>query len=191
MKKLIISVMTLSLFVLFPNLSDAHPLSSPNCQPGGELLGYLVDCNNHQSTNSFSYYIPNSFSTAYITGVSDGASAWYPTVSITRNFSITSPNQISTYTDVNTSTVASFYDYSSNSSGHLTKWKISMNTHHMDGFTSLQKKKTIAHELGHAVGLNDLQLSGNKDKLMYAFEDRTATSATAKDILGALEATKH
>ena len=45
---------------------------------------------------------------------------------------------------------------------------------------------TLAYELGHAIGLNDLYDDQNVDKLMYGVENyRTVTSPSASDIWGA------
>lgn len=63
-----------------------------------------------------------------------------------------------------------------------------MNTSIMGRRSSSKNQETIAHEFGHAIGLNDLKLSGNSGLLMYGFSSRTASSPTSKDIAGAKKA---
>lgn len=93
---------------------------------------------------------------------------------------------IHTYSDSNSSTVAAFYNYFSNTYGHLTKWSVKMNTSIMGGRTSAKNQETMAHELGHAIGLNDLYLSAGV--LMYEYSSCTSSSPTYKDITGAKKA---
>lgn len=99
-----------------------------------------------------------------------------------------SSNFIHTYTDKNTSTNAAFYNYSSDSAGHLTKWSIKMNKAKMDKRTSAENQTTLAHEFGHVIGLNDLKQTQNKKYLMYGYSDRTVSSPTTTDKTGAKKA---
>jgi len=181
--------------MIIPVQSYAHPAGTI-CKSGSEMLGWMVDCSNHQSSASFTWNTPIPDSSVavdyrYRWGVSAGASRWSGTVNIT-NTATSSPNgYIHTVSDPNTSKLAIFYDYTSNSQGHLYAWKIKLNKLQMDSLTVAEIAAVAAHELGHAIGLNDLKLSGNSDKLMYAYWPLTATSPTAKDIEGAKEATKN
>ncbi|QNK57709.1 hypothetical protein [Paenibacillus sp. PAMC21692] len=185
-------IVTFSLLLCFLSLTtpavSAHP-SGVSCFLGSELLGYVVDCNNHQSSSTFNYNATGLDAT-YLGYTTTGASSWSGTVTINSSFSILAQGYYSTYSDPDTSTVAAFYDYSSNSSGHLTTWRIKNNKSKMDGRTASANNGTAAHELGHAIGLNDLYGSPNSGKLMYGYSTRTTTVPTSSDITGATEATK-
>jgi hypothetical protein len=172
--------------------SSAHPSSI--CKTGGEMYGYYVDCNNHQASASFTWNtdIPNSVVAVdypYRQAMTSGAGKWSGTVTISNTSTSSNNGKISTYSDPSTSTLAVFTEYSSDSNGHLTSWKIKFNKSKMDSFTAAEKATVAAHELGHAIGLNDLYLGANSDKLMYGFWPM-ASSPTAKDKEGAKEATK-
>lgn len=177
-----IAIVSVLLLMLFP----AQKSSAHSCTSYGELYGYWIDCNNHQATKNFTYYTVIGLDPTYVNYVINGATKWNNTgiFSITRSAVVTTNGSISTFSDPNGS-VASFYNYSSNSSGHLTSWYIKMNTAIMGNRGAEQNNATMAHELGHAMGLNDLKLDGNIDKLMYGYSNRTATSPTEKDKIGA------
>lgn len=187
MMKKMVGAFLLFCLISIPNHASAHP-SGTSCFTGSELYGYVVDCNNHQATKTITYSA-GSLDTTYYNYVVNGASKWSGTV--TFSALTTAPQgSITKYTDTNTSIVASFYDYYSNSSGHLTTWKIELNASIMNGRTAAKNEITLAHELGHAIGLNDLTTSPNNNKLMYGFSTTTATGPTTEDIKGAKEATK-
>lgn len=195
MKNKLVSVILslLIIFVICIPMTSAH--SFPQCNPGRELDGYLVDCNNHQSSSSFTWNTsivnsPVAVDYAYRQATVSGASKWSGTVTITNTSTSSDNGKIYTYSDTNTSNYAVFHEYSSNSSGHLTKWKIKYNKYKMDSLSASDKAIIAAHELGHAIGLNDLGVFYNDDKLMYGYWPLKATSPTAEDKAGAKEATK-
>jgi len=189
LKKNISLLIVIILFLSCSFSASAHP-SGVTCYPGAEILGYSVDCNNHQANNSFTYSYHGLLG-SYTQYVTSGVSKWSGTVSISYKTSpLLSQGAVSVYTDPDTSTVAEFYNYSSNSSGHLTSWEIRFNKSIMDGRTTTKNETTAAHEFGHAIGLNDLKHSTNQSQLMYGYSDRTATAPSTKDIIGAKEATK-
>lgn len=181
------------LSLIIPLYSFAHPVTSP-CLSGSELYGWSVDCNNHQPSNSFTYNHLTSLESSYAGYASTGASRWNNTgvVSISRSLTVNlNLGYVTTYSDPNTSTLATFYGYSSNSAGHLTNWNLGFNKSNMDARTPSQNQVTATHELGHAIGLNDLASTANNSKLMYGYASRTASYPTTTDITGAIEATKH
>ncbi|NQX47733.1 snapalysin family zinc-dependent metalloprotease [Paenibacillus tritici] len=190
MKKLLIFTVLVFALMVPPTVS-AHPFGTA-CNSGSELFGWSVDCSNHQATNSFSYYIGSGMDSTYASYVSNGASKWSGTVSISRTFSVTTNGNIFKYSDPNTSSIATFHNWSSNSSGHLTQWYIRMNSSQMDYMSAGENAAVMAHELGHAIGLNDLYTSPNYSQLMYGYSNYPAVTApTSKDITGAQEATRH
>ncbi|MBO9129453.1 hypothetical protein [Bacillus sp. 165] len=181
--------MILAFFLIF-SLLPVQNSSAHSCTAYGETYGYWIDCSNHQAGKYFSYNTASGMSSLYQTFVTGGVGKWNSTgvVSISRSSSYSINGYVHTYTDSNTSIVAAFYNYVSNGSGHLTQWSIKMNTAIMDGRTGAKNQETMAHEMGHAIGLNDLYLSGNQGVLMYGYSDRTATSPTSKDQTGAAKA---
>ncbi len=86
---------------------------------------------------------------------------------------------ISTFSLQNSTIIAQFRPYSTDSSGHLKEWGIEMNLENQ------QSAIVMAHEIGHAIGLVDLFGSISSGKLMYAHpESGTATGPTAADVWG-------
>ena len=175
-----ILLMTFLVFLAIPGQNA----SAHSCKSYDESYGYVIDCNNH-SGNAFIQYNTsvNSTYASYITG---GENKWNNTgvVAISKAPGY-SPNFIHTFSDPNDDANASFYNYTSDSSGHLTKWSIKLNTSNMGGRTPEQNRNTLAHEFGHVIGLNDLTQSRNLGVLMYGFANRTATGPTSSDITGA------
>lgn len=190
--QLVIVLVTVILFMaIFVPKTSAHP----SCKSYGESYGYWIDCKNHQADKYFTYNTAKSMETDYVVYVTMGAARWNSTgvVSISRIYPA-SPDYngyIHTYTDRNTDVVAAFYNYDHDSSGHLTKWSVRMNKTIMDKRSHEQNRITMAHEFGHAIGLNDLEASYNRNKLMYGYSNRTASSPTSKDIEGAKQILSH
>ena len=172
-------------FILIISVLPGAKGSAHTCTSGGENLGYVIDCNNHTGTSSINYKIA-SMDAAYEGYVKAGAKLWGNTNVVVFNTSaINTNNVVHTYTDPNTPSNAAFYLYSSDSSGHLIQWAIKLNKHKMDSRSSTLNITTVAHEFGHAIGLNDLKNTDNKNKLMYGTDGKTVSSPQAADILGA------
>lgn len=149
---------------------------------GGEDVGWSIDEDYHTNGTTITYsfssvdpYLTNALK-SYVTG---GASKWSGTVSIINKTDGTGAGTISTFNQPNSYTVAKFCDYSADSNGHLTSWKIKMNR----AYT--QSAIVLAHEFGHVIGLNDLYEEKNAGKLMYGVTSGTATAPTALDKWGA------
>lgn len=155
----------------------AHPNLQSSYIDWGESIGWSIDEGNHTNSTTLTYKFDSadtSLTDSIKNTVRSGASKWssYGTVSE----SSSGVGTITTYSDSSTSTTSSFADYSSNSSGHLTTWKIKINRY----YTVMAV--TLAHEFGHAYGLNDLYDSSNYSKLMCGYRDeRTATVPTTSD----------
>lgn len=149
---------------------------------GGEDVGWSIDEDYHTNGTTLTYSFSTSdsyLSSTYKSYVTTGASRWSGTMTITNKTDGSGTGEISTYNDPNTNTVAKFCEYTSNSSGHLTSWKIKMNR------AKTVTATTLAHEFGHAIGLNDLYDDQNVNKLMYGISSRTVTSPTTSDKWGA------
>lgn len=130
MKRILILFLVVCMF----SISNVSAHTFPKmCISGTENSnGYVVDCANHQASNSFTYAV-GSLNSSYSSYVTNGASKWSGTVAINKAISsYTAQGHIHTYSDPDVSTVAAFYDYQSYSSGHLYDWKIKMNTSLME-----------------------------------------------------------
>lgn len=150
---------------------------------GSEEAGWLIDESCHTNGTSITYSFDTSdmyLTDTYKSYTTTGASKWSGTVTITNKEDGTGQGKINTYHGgCNSISVAEFCNYSANSSGHLTKWEISINR------DKTANAVTLAHEFGHAIGLSDLYASKNSDKLMYGYATGTATRPTTADKWGA------
>ena len=138
---------------------------------GGEDVGWSIDEERHTNGTTITYTFSSSdpyLTSDYMSYVTNGASRWSGTVSIVRQI-VTATGLISTYHNLNTPYYAVFYNLGTNSAGHFTSWEIKMNR------AKSLSANILAHELGHAIGLNDLYASKNSGKLMYGYVDGMAS----------------
>ena len=169
--------------VLFFGSHQAFAHYPPNY--GSETQGYIVDIWNHAGTSSVKYGLDSSITPSYENFILDGAQKWKNTGVMSFNYATSGrTGMFLRFTDTTTDAIATFYDYRS-TNYHLYHWKIRLNTHHMDGNGPAENAATVAHELGHAIGLNDLYSFRNAGKLMYGYSSRTVTYPVASDITGA------
>ena len=150
---------------------------------GGEDFGWSIDESYHTNGTTVTYNFSSTdqyLTDTYKSYVINGASLWSGTVNIVnREFDNNGTGLISTTYNDDTQVYARFYDYFADSSGHLTSWKIEMNR------AKPLSATVLAHEFGHAIGLNDLYDARNSGKLMYGVVGGTATAPTSSDIWGA------
>jgi len=149
---------------------------------GGDDFGWSIDEGFHTNGTTLTYSFSSSDSyltSTYKSYVTNGASKWSGTVTITNMTNGTGTGLIRTFNNPNTSAVAWFTNFSANSSGHLTSWVIEMNR------SKTQSSTVLAHEFGHAIGLNDLYARKSSNKLMYGYTSGTATGPTSSDKWGA------
>lgn len=150
---------------------------------GGESVGWSIDEDAHNGGTCMNYLWKSD--DACLTAsrkaiVRMGAAKWEPcgTIEYSSGESYYEGGLIGTFDGGISNTVAKFYDYVSDSDGHLRTWKIDIN------WRKNATSTTLAHEFGHAWGLNDLYSSFNSNKLMYGYSTRTATNPTSTDIKG-------
>lgn len=149
---------------------------------GSEEAGWLIDESCHTNGTSITYSFDTSdiyLTDAYKSYTTTGASRWTGTVTITNMEDGTGQGKICTVNSVRLPHNAQLRSYTTNSSGHLTKWEIVINR------AKTVNAVTLAHEFGHAIGLADLYASENSDKLMYGAATGTATWPTTADKWGA------
>lgn len=194
-KIIVVKFLALALTFLLAFVSSAHTTSQTNVVEGNGSMysscGWIIRETSHTNGTTVKYsfnpndpYVglasPNGVNYRSITNA--GAAKWQqPFLS---PFSVqhdqTATNfVVDTYYNSGSSTVAMFTLYNSNSSGHLTNWKISINR--ARNITS----ENMAHEFGHAFGLRDLYSSNNSNKLMYGYTTGTATVPITNDLNGA------
>lgn len=174
MKKILCFLICVSLLLTCTISIYAHSSSQSSIINWGEIIGWSIDESNHTNSTTLTYKFDSSVTSDQKTIIKSGASKWSSYGSVTESTSGT--GTVSTYSDSNSSTTSMFTEYTSNSSGHLTAWKIKINTY----YTVLAV--TEAHEFGHAFGLNDLYESGNTGQLMYGYRSgRTATAPSTQD----------
>ena len=168
---------------------------------GGESVGWSIAETRHAGTASSGVmtmtYKWGTSNTAYRDCYRAGAKLWQSCGNIVENSSSTNTlgNFYQPPTPAGGIPSAKFYDYAVNSTtGHLTSWKISLNEY-LGSIYSKEKWATVlAHEFGHAFGLNDLFREDslvltnaiyNRNKLMFGYDDaRTATKPTTADVNG-------
>jgi len=159
----------------------AHDNKQSSIIGWGESIGWDIDENNHTNGATMYYNFDSSVSSDYQAFTRSGSSKW----GVLNIYNSSFGGTLNEYNDPNTSTVAAFYDYNHDSDGHLTSWKIKMNVHIMGSRSAAKNEITMAHEFGHAAGLNDLYLGSNSNKLMYGYSSRSASYPSSSDNKGA------
>lgn len=130
---------------------------------------------------TYSFSSDDSYLTdEYKSYVIQGANLWSGIVNIVNKADGTGTGTIKTDYTPGSGVAAQTYEFVTDpNTGHLYSWTIEINRAYP--VTSV----TLAHEFGHAIGLNDLYDSTNSNKLMYYHEVRTATAPTTSDAWGA------
>lgn len=189
-KFIVVSIITSLAFVLFNLSVYAH--SSSSCNPGSESKGWLVYCNNysngHIGTPSYTYKYSPDLKSEYKSYTSTGVSRWNMTGIVNISYSSYSNNVIFHHDDPNSSVVARVSSSALNN--HKTRWNLSYNDAKMPNYGTSEKNGIATHEIGHTIGLKNLENSTNKNKLMYGTQARTVNYPQFADIEGAKEGVK-
>lgn len=152
---------------------------------GGEKVGWFIDESCHSANGAISYRIASGTSSSAQTKMVNGAALWNNASNSPVTFTQVSSGGTGLFQAVSMGSgiKAVFDPLSVNSNnGHLTSWRIRLNSDYLGSINAV----TVAHELGHVIGLNDLYELSNKNKLMYKTDvGRTATAPHAADIRGA------
>lgn len=165
-------------------LAKSYIAEYENSYIGGDYVGWSIDEGYHTngSTMTYSFSKTDPYLTdTYESYVTNGALKWSGTVSIQNKTDGSGTGLVKTFNNPNTVTVAqlTYYSNDADSMGHFTSWTLEMNR------SKTITAATVAHELGHAIGLNDLYADFSSNKLMYGYDTGSATTATAADKWGA------
>lgn len=166
---------------------NAHKLT---CKSGSENLGWKVNCNSHSGTNVIYYSFAPGLDNKYKNYTYTAVGRWNNTSIVSFRFSGVSRNVVTSYGGPDSGTAAITRSWSNSNTGHKTRWEISYNRYVFGKSSNSKNNATATHEFGHAIGLADLKVSKNKNKLMFYSTAGTATSPTSADKTGAREAVK-
>lgn len=181
----LISTLLLALCFYNPNITEAH---TTTCKSGSESVGWAVNCDSHAGTKYINYTFSPSLETAYKNFTYTGVANWNNTSVVSFSYSVSSNNIVTSHGGPDTSTTATTTSWKNPLTGHKTRWELSYNKYVMDGRTTTQNNATATHELGHGIGLKDLKLGSNNNKIMYGYGTRTVSTPVSSDITGAREA---
>lgn len=172
--------------MFFPNNVNAHTSS---CDGGSESRGWIVHCDSHAGTTSYNYRFEYGLSSEYKGYTYTGVARWNNISIVYVSYSSSSDNLVTSYGGPDSSTAAYTKSWVY-STGHKARWEIGYNRYVMGNRSSTQNNSTGAHEMGHTIGLADLDYSYNSKKLMYGFGTRTEHYPTSYDKTGAREGVK-
>ncbi|TFB14094.1 hypothetical protein E3U55_14345 [Filobacillus milosensis] len=183
-------LVTMILFT-FNISSFAH--GSKYCNGGSETMGWKVYCSNytdgHAGTSSITYKYSTDLEDKYKNYSQTAAGRWNMTGVVDISYSSSSPNIIKQYNDPNTSSVASVYTSSTNNN-HKEVWTMYYNEYHMNNYEFTERNGIATHEMGHTIGLVDLENYMNIDKIMFGSDGVQVKYPQFEDIEGAKEAVK-
>ncbi len=156
---------------------------------GGEDVGWAIIENRHSGSTSIQYKFDSSVSQTKRTYVRNGAQMWSSVATIRESSTATSVVHEDDYGTLFIAAVSIDTREDLNSeTGHIVKWTMYLNEYfdfYKDGMYAVDSS-TTAHEFGHTIGLTDLYLNQNRNKLMCGYEDRrTAAAPTNRDLWGA------
>ncbi len=194
MKKLLILLLVTVFLISGAGGALAHSSSQKGLVDGHESIGWRIDESAHSNkTSSTSVRVEymvnyntagwNSYFDPIIT---QGVNQW---ASLAQFVEVSNSNKKIEMNRLSEDLVARLRgSYTVDSNGHFLSWTIDFNSLYFpnsyDGI--LIGKDTVAHELGHVLGLLDLYNTSNKNKIMYGLEKtRTVESPQAKDLMGA------
>ena len=164
MKRFVAFLLIFSILLAFPQTAFAHSVYG-STYTRSELSGWMVNESPHINSQTIYYgFADASITEAMKNATQLGASYWSPNVNFVRadttyaskTYRVEFKAVNLTDNSANASTVAENTD----SSGHASKWRITINT------AKEYSAKIAAHEFGHVLGLADLYKAGNKNKLM-------------------------
>lgn len=192
MKKLLRTVTVLACFMFIINISASAYVTMGNHVLNGGVGNYGYSKRN--------FYITSSAS-GYSSQIRAAMSDWIYTTS---RLGITTPisfvetsTQKSSVMDIYAGSYTSypynsanawteFWIYSTQVSPHSQNWgwnKIYLNSYNMSSYSSTTKKGVVAHEMGHAFGLNEN--NSNRNSVMCQMgSGRAVTASTADDLNG-------
>lgn len=155
---------------------------------GSEAKGYMVD--SEQLREKKATFNTSALDAEYKSYVTGGAKLWNDTGVVTFKQSKNSPNRMYTYNDKNTNVAGLCARTGVSANGKILVFEIRLNKYHFKKMGKKLNKALVAHEFGHALGLEDLYNDCNRGQIMNGSSRRTAIKPSAKDIKGAKYATR-
>lgn len=170
---------------------EKSPTAGTHAYYGSEEIGWIINEEGHTNGSTLQYKFQSGLSEEVKGLVMNGAQKWtntHETVTISIN-----PSAIGTVKtkSLSENVFAQTVKSGADANGHLTSWRIEINTKHLildpsDPPDEVVTASTIAHEFGHVIGLRDLYQSYNINKIMYGYQTPNQASVPhTQDIRGA------
>ena len=155
---------------------------------GSENIGWIIEEKVHQASHNINYRFSSSNSHSLTNGEKTlfraAVQQWKNCgASITeRSSSDSSSGMVCVYEEPSEPlTAAVFTEWSTDTNGHCSEWKIKINHSYSYNLSS----RILSHEIGHAYGLRHLKRDENSNKLMYdQIQGWSAYGPTIQDIKG-------
>ena len=155
--------------------------------PNTSVSGWAYLTTGHKGTISATYaFVYGIDEEEYQPIMAGGAALWGTNISVLKISNTNLAQGLIIINDLATNTLASTYipPESVDSNGHIQAFNLTINTYYFDILTPALKYKVIAHELGHAYGLDHVPQNTN---IMFGTANAywfSSAQVTAQDIWG-------
>lgn len=183
-KRILSVILAFVVLALVPTLSVSADSLTVNHINGGEQCGWtLMSSRLHRGQKALTYNFKYAADkTKYASVFTSGTSLWGSSISCTEGSASAAQLSIWSVSDSGKPyTAATRLTASTNS--HITKAEMVINSAVFDGKSSAVKTRTIAHEIGHVFGLDDLKDSANDTKIMW-YSASSSKNVTQSDLYG-------
>ena len=173
-----ISVISFCICLMLSNVVLGHTIPT-SFIPYSDSGWLLNGTNSHMGSKTTEYYYASTETEDYASHVNAGISMWGSNINMSEDAS-----GIGVITVVDLPNEGYTATCSAGSAVHRDAWTITINMPVFDGLgrTDDHKKRTLAHEIGHAYGLGDLS-SSYSSQMMYGGSS-SIKNVTSNDIWG-------